>query len=246
MRKDRREHLKETNQSRRERNLLHSSISPLLPLLRRTAYSPLPVDTLKSSSSASFTGAHAITLDLPGLAILTRLGDAAAGDIVRGHTRNRSVGELLTLLVLVVVVVLMLWVLLVIVVLVLEVVWHRHGDRIREGVWDRDGSGGDEWAVELNDPKIRHHTRGVRQETYLRNIQLIRRLLSGQGRQHPHLLLPNHLRLPKFFAKPLELRHPRMSGDERYRGVLSRNVNRNKSREHRRRGGDPHLDADFV
>ena len=263
---------RETNRRRRGRNLLHKSVPTLLPLLRRTTYFLLPVDTPKSSSGASLTGAHTVTLNLPQLAVLARLSDTAAGDVVRGR---RSVGELSTLLVMVDRLVLV-W--------MLVVVWDRHGSghrgrqvsrveflvvvvvvdlnmgrvvggdgpggRTMDWLWNRDGSGGNGRAVELHDPKISHRDHTIRtknksRKTYLRNVQLVRRLL-GQSLQHLHLLVPNHLRPPKIFTKPLELHHPRTSGDERYRGVLNRNLNRNRSREQRRRGANPHLNPNFV
>ena len=119
---------KDTNHRRRRRNLLHNSLPHLSSPLRRTAYFPLPVDTLKSSFSASLAGAHTVTLDFPTPAVLARLRNTATGDEARGRgTSLRNVGELLTLLLLVVV--------------VAVTVWNGHGSGHRGGYGDGHGGG---------------------------------------------------------------------------------------------------------
>lgn len=169
---------------------MHNSISLLLSLLRRTARFPLPVDTLKSSSSASLTGAHTATLDFSELAVLARLGDTTTGDEIEGRDSSYGrVGELLELSSLAVLLI-VVWHgdggghrggdggwdggrvgSLIVVVLVNSEVervldWDAHslswlGDRVTDRLWNRDGSGGDGWTNELYNLKIRY-----REDTY--------------------------------------------------------------------------------
>ena len=103
--------------------MLHRSISPLFPLLRRAAYLLTPVNTLNRPLSAPFAGGTTATLDFPKLAVFARMRDTTTGDVTGGcDTGHGGMGESLRL-------VMVVW------------DWHRSAHRGRHGDRHLDGHG---------------------------------------------------------------------------------------------------------